>query len=86
MEADDRKAAELAMIENLQREDLNLSLIHIYRNGKVLVSSRSSYNLTFDASLLDDGEDANEAILRLLQLCQSRGISWADYLLSLIHI
>lgn len=50
------------------------------RNGKVLVSSRSSYNLTFDASLLDDGEDANEAILRLLQLCQSRGISWADYL------
>ena len=36
------------------------------RNGKVLVSSRSSYNLTFDASLRDDGEDANEAILSLL--------------------
>ena len=50
------------------------------RNGKVLVSSRSSYNLTFDSSLLEDGEDANEAILRLLRLCQDRGISWADYL------
>ena len=39
------------------------------RNGKLMVSSRSSYNLTFDASLLDEGEDANEAILRLLELC-----------------
>ena len=43
------------------------------RNGKVLVSSRSSYNLTFDASLLEKDEDANESLLRLLQLCQSRG-------------
>ena len=50
------------------------------RNGKVLVSSRSSYNLTFDASLLDEDEDANEAILRLLELCQERGINWVDAL------
>ena len=32
------------------------------RNGKVLVSSRSSYNLTFDASLLEKDEDANESL------------------------
>ena len=50
------------------------------RNGKVMVSSRSSYNLTFDATLLEDGEDENEAILRLLELCQDRGINWVDYL------
>ena len=50
------------------------------RNGKLMVSSRSSYNLTFDASLLDEGEDANEAILRLLELCQERGINWVDAL------
>lgn len=50
------------------------------RNGKVLVSSRSSYNLTFDASLLDEDEDANEAILRLLELCQEQGINWVDAL------
>lgn len=50
------------------------------RNGKVLVSSRSSYNLTFDASLLEKDEDANESLLRLLQLCQSRGINWVDSL------
>ena len=46
----------------------------------VLVSSRSSYNLTFDASLLEKDEDANESLLRLLQLCQSRGINWVDSL------
>ena len=40
------------------------------RNGKVLVSSRSSYNLTFDASLLEKDEDANESLLRLLQLSE----------------
>lgn len=50
------------------------------RNGKVLVSSRSFYNLTFDASLLEKDEDANESLLRLLQLCQSRGINWVDSL------
>lgn len=50
------------------------------RNGNVLVSSRSSYNLTFDASLLEKDEDANESLLRLLQLCQSRGINWVDSL------
>ncbi len=50
------------------------------RNGKVLVSSRSSSNLTFDASLLEKDEDANESLLRLLQLCQSRGINWVDSL------
>ena len=50
------------------------------RNGKVLVSSRSSYNLTIDASLLEKDEDANESLLRLLQLCQSRGINWVDSL------
>ena len=40
------------------------------RNGKVMVSSRPSYSLTFDASELDSDQDENEAILRLLELCQ----------------
>lgn len=50
------------------------------RNGKVMVSSRPSYSLTFDASELDSDQDENEAILRLLELCQAQGISWVDYL------
>lgn len=50
------------------------------RNGKSMVSSRPSYNLTFDASLLKAGQDENEAILRLLELCQEQGVAWQDNL------
>ena len=50
------------------------------RNGKPLVSNRSTYDLTFDADLLRPGEDSNEAILRLVQLCQSEGVAWSDNL------
>lgn len=50
------------------------------RNGRTMVSSRSSYNLTFDADLLGDEADENQAILRLLELCESQGITWADNL------
>ena len=50
------------------------------RSGQVMVSSRSTYSLTFDSSLLKDGEDPNEAILRLVQLCQTNGVAWNDNL------
>ncbi len=50
------------------------------RNGQVIVSNRQTYALTFDASLLDNGDDENAAILRLIQLCRSRGQSWNDNL------
>ena len=48
------------------------------RDGKVLASSRPSYNLTFDASLLDGGQDESQALLRLLKLCRDRGLTWED--------
>ena len=50
------------------------------RNGNLIVGNRETYTLTFDASLLEKDEDANESLLRLLQLCQSRGINWVDSL------
>ena len=50
------------------------------RNGRELVSSRSAYDLTFDSSLLDEGDDENQAILRLVKLCQSQGKTWTDTL------
>ena len=50
------------------------------RNGRTLVSNRSTYNLTFDASLLKNGQDENEAILRLVELCQANGVEWVDNL------
>ena len=43
------------------------------RTGRALVTSRSTYNLTFDSSLLKADEDENEAILRLVKLCQANG-------------
>ena len=50
------------------------------RNGRPLVSSRSTYSLTFDASLLKADDDQNEAILRLVELCQDNGVTWVDNL------
>ena len=40
------------------------------RNGQVLVSSRQTYALTFDVSLLNEDDDENVAILRLIRLCR----------------
>ena len=50
------------------------------RNGRTLVSNSPAYNLTFDKSLLKSGDDDNGAILRLLKLCENRGVDWADSL------
>ena len=50
------------------------------RNGKPLVSNLSTYDLTFDAALLSPEDDSNEAILRLVQLCQEEGVAWSDNL------
>ena len=50
------------------------------RNGQVLVSNRSTYSLTFNPSLLKEDEDINEAILRLVELCQEQGVDWEDNL------
>jgi len=50
------------------------------RKGRPLVTNASVYALTFDAGQLKEGEDQNESILRLLQLCQSRDIAWVDNL------
>lgn len=50
------------------------------RNGQVLVSNRQTYALTFDVSLLNDEDDENAAILRLIQLCRQRSVTWNDNL------
>ena len=50
------------------------------RKGRPLVSNDSVYTLTFDTSLLKKGQDQNEAILRLLELCEEKGLSWTDTL------
>mgnify|MGYP004560248259 FL=1 len=50
------------------------------RNGKVLVSNRLAYTLVFDRSGFTDDAALNDAILRLIRLCQETGTSWNDTL------
>ncbi len=50
------------------------------RNGQPMVSSRPSYSLSFDPSLLSDQDDENQALLRLLQLCEAQNVEWMDNL------
>ena len=50
------------------------------RSGRTLVSNQYTYSLTFDTSLLKNRADQNEAILRLVQLCEETGTGWNDTL------
>ena len=50
------------------------------RNGKVLVSNRLAYTLVFDRSGFTNDASLNDAILRLIRLCQETGTAWNDTL------
>jgi len=50
------------------------------RKGRPLVTNSSVYALTFDAGDLPKEADQNESILRLLELCQSKELTWVDNL------
>ncbi|SMC56814.1 penicillin-binding transpeptidase domain-containing protein [Papillibacter cinnamivorans] len=50
------------------------------RYGRVLITNRLSYNLTFDASYLTEGQDQNAAILKLIDTCDEKGVSHIDTL------
>ena len=48
------------------------------RNGNLIVGNQQTYTLTFDASLLPDDADTNEAILRLVNLCIENNVAYTD--------
>lgn len=50
------------------------------RNGKVLVSNRLTYTLTLDKTDFADSGELNDAIARLVSLCQKTGAVWEDTL------
>ena len=50
------------------------------RNGKVLVSNRLAYTLTFDQTAFADDDALNDAIWQLIQLCQETDTVWVDTL------
>ena len=50
------------------------------RNGKVLVSNRLAYTLTFSKKPFSDDSELNSAIWRLVELCQRSDTAWVDTL------
>ena len=50
------------------------------RNGKLLVGNRLTYTLTLSGSAFSDDAQANDTILRLLQLCRDNDVAWSDAL------
>lgn len=50
------------------------------RNGKVLVTNREIYTVSFDPSQVPKGESAAQAALRLVELFQDQGLTWTDTL------
>jgi len=50
------------------------------RYGNVLVSNRTSYNVTIDHTLLTSTGDPNAVLLRLTGICGARGIDYTDTL------
>ncbi len=46
--------------------------------GRVLVSNRTSYQVELDTSLM--GEQRNEILLQLLEICREEGVVWTDTL------
>ena len=49
------------------------------RNGNVLVGNRASYNLVFNNFVLMSSGDANEHLLRLVELCREQDIEYIEH-------
>ena len=49
------------------------------RNGNLLVSNRASYDLVVNHFVLTSSVKPNEALLRLVTLCEERGIEYTDH-------
>lgn len=50
------------------------------RYGRVLVSNRTTYQVTLNASLMGKEERRNPNLLQLLAICREEGVSWPDTL------
>ena len=50
------------------------------RNGQVLVSNRSSYNITINDYIVYSTESTNNNLRNLLNYCEALGLEWVDHL------
>ena len=65
-----RKIAKTETVEAARGEILD-------RYGRVLVTNRESYNVSLDTSFM---EDVNATLTKLLDICRTQGVTWADTL------
>ena len=49
------------------------------RNGKVLVTNRSCYDLVFNHYVICSADGTNEYLLKLVQMCRKEGIEYTEY-------
>ena len=71
----------LSFASNAASEEVEASRgIVTDRNGKVLISNRLTYTLVFSEKGFTDNRSLNDAIWRLVLLCQEKGVSWSDQL------
>ena len=48
------------------------------RNGRVLVTNRSTYQVTLNESAMGEEAERNANLLELLEICRSEGVTWTD--------
>ena len=48
------------------------------RNGRVLVTNRSTYQVTLKESAMGEEAERNANLLKLLEICRSEGVTWTD--------
>lgn len=65
-----RKIAKTETVEAARGEILD-------RYGRVLVTNRESYNVSLDTSFM---KDVNTTLTKLLDICRTEGVTWADTL------
>lgn len=49
------------------------------RNGNAMVSNRASYDLVFNYYVIFSADGTNDALLRLVKLCQEQGIAYNEH-------
>lgn len=68
-----RRISETQTVEAARGEILD-------RYGRVLVTNRTSYQVTLNTSLMGDAQQRNQTILSLIDLSRQAGVTWTDTL------
>ncbi len=50
------------------------------RYGRVLVTNRTTYQVTLDSSRMGKAEERNATLLQLISICREQGVEWTDTL------